>query len=100
MGSQFGLLLLLAAISTASAEAHPRLVCPDACTDDGDQQQPCGSDCATCACCLVFHLVAPTRPIGLVSLAPPTARPSFTVPAPLISRESNDVFHVPKSPLA
>ena len=93
-------LLLLAVGSTAIAEAHPRLVCPDACSDDGDQPQPCGADCGTCACCVVFHLVQPAMSTGVVALPAPSRRPFFAEPTPLISREGTDVFHIPKSPLA
>ena len=94
------MLLLLAVGSTAIAEAHPRLICPDSCSDDGDQPQPCGDDCGTCACCVVFHLVQPTSSVGVVLLPAPPSRPYFAEPAPLISREGTDVFHIPKSPLA
>ena len=94
------LLLALAVGSAAAAEVHPRLVCPDACSDDGDPSQPCGDDCGTCACCVVFHLVQPATSIGVALLAPPSARPWFAEPTPLVSREGSDVFHVPKSPLA
>jgi len=95
------LLLVLAVGSTAVAEAHPRLVCPDSCSDDGDDQpQPCGDDCGTCACCVVFHLVQPAASIAVVALPPAPARPYFAEPAPLLSREGTDIFHIPKSPLA
>jgi hypothetical protein len=98
----FGCLALLLAIaSTASAATHPRLVCPDACTDgDQDEPQPCGDDSGTCACCVVFHLVAPVRPVATILLLPAPTVPFFVEPAPLISREGNDIFHVPKSLVA
>ena len=96
------LLLVLAVGATAAAEAHPRLVCPDSCSDDGDDQpQPCGDDCGACACCVVFHLVQPAAAAGILALpAPPTRHPRFAEPTPLISREGSDIFHIPKSPLA
>ena len=95
------LLLVLAVGSTALAEAHPRLVCPDSCSDDGDDQpQPCGDDCGTCACCVVFHLVQPAASAGVILLPAPARRPYFAEPTPLVSCEGRDIFHVPKSPLA
>ena len=98
----FGCLALLLAIaSTASAATHPRLVCPDACTDgDDDGPQPCGDDCGTCACCVVFHLVAPVRPAAMMLLSTAPTIHFFVEPAPLISHEGNDIFHVPKSLVA
>ena len=93
------LLLVLAVGSTAAAQMHPRLVCPDACSDDGDEPQPCGDDCGTCACCVVFHLAQPAPVVGTIALPAPKARPYFAEPAPLISHEGTDVFHIPKSPL-
>jgi hypothetical protein len=95
------LLLALAVGSTASAEVHPRLVCADSCSDDGnDQPQPCGDDCATCACCVVFHLVKPATSVDVLALPVPATRPYFVEPTPLVSREGSDIFHIPKSPLA
>lgn len=95
------LLLALAIGSTALAEVRPRLVCPDSCSDDGDdQQKPCGDDCGTCACCVVFHLVQPTASVGVIVLPAPAKRPCFAEPTPLVSREGSDIFHIPKSPLA
>lgn len=94
------LLVSLAIGCTAVAEAHPRLVCVDACTDDGDQPQPCGDDCGACACCAVLHLVQPAAATTVVVAPPQPTRPYFAEPAPLISREGSEVFHIPKSPLA
>jgi hypothetical protein len=82
-------------------EAQP---CGDGSQQCGHEAQldepPADDDCEACACAAVFHLVAPGRLAGVSSL-PPTARRSYFVePAPLLSHDSSEVFHVPKSPLA
>ena len=95
------LLLALALGSTAAATTRPRLVCPGSCDED-DGPQPCDDDCAAaCASCMVLHLVAPSTAAGALLLpAPPASRPYFTEPTPLESLDDDEVFHVPKSPLA
>jgi len=48
----------------------------------------------------VFHLVAPVRPAAMMLLSTAPTIHFFVEPAPLISHEGNDIFHVPKSLVA
>jgi hypothetical protein len=85
-----GLMLAQATLVASFAQ------CP-LCASAGSEDD-CPSPCESCLCCSMARMIEPTE-VGVRDLAPVGAVLSPPIP-PRRSADPQDIFHVPKPPLA